>query len=87
MDRNTGKVIRDIEAVLRKIIAEQKEHPQIQLNNSQKIEIAIFQMLLKKSRLDKKAGWYDVPIAKFDEFFQILAKADEVIDGKTKCRL
>ena len=41
MDRNTGKVIRDLEAVLRKIIAEQKEHPEIQLNNSQKIEIAI----------------------------------------------
>lgn len=87
MDRNTGKVIRDIEAVLRKIIQEQKENPEIPLNNSQKVEIAIFQLLLKKSRLDKKAGWYDVPITKFDDFFQILAKADEVIDGKTKNRL
>ena len=46
MDRNTGKVIRDLEAVLRKIIAEQKEHPEITLNNSQKFEIAIFQLFV-----------------------------------------
>ncbi len=28
-----------------------------------------------------------MPIAKFDGFFQLLAKAEEVIDGKTKERL
>ena len=38
------------------------------------LEIMIFQQLLKLSRQDKKAGWYDIPIAKFDGFFQLLAK-------------
>lgn len=84
MDRNTGKVIRDIEAILKLIIAAQKADPKFELNASQKIELAIFQNLLKNSRLDKKAGWYDIPIAKFDIFFQLLSMAEEVLDGKTK---
>ena len=87
MDRNTKKVIRDIEALFKAIIAAQKADPDFELNNSQKIELAIFQQLLKVSRLDKKAGWYDIPIAKFDGFFQLLAKADDVIDGKSKHKL
>lgn len=84
MDRNTGKVIRDIEAILKAVIAAQKSDPSFELNSVQKVELAIFQHLLKNSRLDKKAGWYDIPIAKFDGFFQLLSKAEEVIDGRTK---
>lgn len=87
MDRSTGKVIRDIEAILKLVIAAQKADPNFDLNSSQKVELALFQMLLKNSRLDKKAGWYDIPIAKFDGFFQILSKADEVLDGKSKRRI
>ena len=87
MDRTTGKVIRDLEAILRALIEIQKNDPNFELNNEQKVEVAIFQLLLQRSRLDKKAGWYDVPINKFDGFFQLLSKAEEVIDGKTKDRL
>ena len=87
MDRETGKVIRDLEAILRAIIELQRTDKSFVLNDEEKIDIAIFQLLLQRSRLDKKAGWYDVPIAKFDGFFQLLAKAEEVIDGKTKERL
>ena len=42
---------------------------------------------MKVSRQDKKAGWYDIPIAKFGPIFSLLAKADEVLDEKTKERL
>lgn len=87
MDRTTGKVIRDLEAILRALIEVQKNDPTFELNNEQKVEVSIFQLLLQRSRLDKKAGWYDVPISKFDGFFQLLSKAEEVIDGKTKERL
>ncbi len=87
MDRTTGKVIRDIEAILKAVIAAQKADPKFELNNSQKVELALFQMLLKNSRLDKKAGWYDIPIVKFDGFFQLLSKAEDVIDGKSKKKL
>lgn len=87
MDRNSGKVIRDIEAILKVVIAAQKTLPDFELNSAQKVELGLFQMLLKNSRLDKKAGWYDIPIAKFDGFFQVLSKAEEVLDGKTKKRL
>ncbi len=87
MDRNTGKVIRDIEAILRAFIEIQRTNNDFSMNNSQKVEIAIFQLLLKLSRLDKKAGWYDIPIPKFDPFFHLLAKADEVVDGRNKKRL
>lgn len=87
MDRSSGKVIRDIESILKAVIAAQKNIPDFELNSAQKVELGLFQMLLKNSRLDKKAGWYDIPIVKFDGFFQVLSKADEVLDGKTKKRL
>lgn len=87
IDRKTGKVIRDIEAIFKAFLELQKTENAIELNNSQKVELAIFQLLLKTSRLDKKAGWYDVPIGKFDGFFQLLSKADEVLDGKTKNKI
>ena len=84
MDRNTGKVIRDIESILRALIEIQRNDKTFELNEAQKVEISIFQLLLQRSRLDKKAGWYDIPINKFDGVFQLLSKAEEVIDGKTK---
>ena len=85
--RENGKVVRQIEPILRALIEAQKQDSSFELNNSQKIEIMIFQQLLKISRQDKKAGWYDIPISKFGPLFALLAKADEVLDEKTKDRL
>lgn len=87
MSRETGKVVRQIENILRALIEAQKQNPDFELNNSQKVEIAIFQQLLTISRQDKKAGWYDIPITKFGPMFTLLSKADEVLDEKTKQRL
>ena len=85
--RETGKVVRQIEPILRALIEAQKQNPDFELNNSQKVEVAIFQQLLTISRQDKKAGWYDIPITKFGPMFTLLSKADEVLDEKTKDRL
>ena len=85
--RENGKVVRQIEPILRALIETQKQDKNFELNNSQKVEIMIFQQLLKISRQDKKAGWYDIPISKFGPMFSLLAKADEVLDEKTKDRL
>ena len=87
MDRNTGKVIRDLEGILKKVIEAQKSDSHFELNFAQKVNIEIFKMLLMNSRLDKRAGWYDVPILKFDPFFKLMSKAEEVIDGRTKAKL
>ena len=87
MSRETGKIVRQIEPILRGLIEAQKQDPSFELNNTQKVEVAIFQQLLKISRQDKKAGWYDIPITKFGPMFNLLAKADEVLDEKTKERL
>ena len=83
MNRHTNKVIRDLEAIFKQIILKQKSDEDFELNNSQKLEVVLFKMLLNTSRLDKKSGWYDVSINKFDEFFKVLAKVDDVIDAKT----
>lgn len=87
MSRETGKVVRAIESILKALIEAQKQDKNFDLNNTQKIEVAIFQQLLKTSRQDKKAGWYDIPIAKFADMFPLLARAEEVLDEKTKQRL
>ena len=83
MNRHTKKVIRDLEAVFKQIIARQKEEENFELNNAKKLEVVMFKMLLSQSRLDKKSGWYDVQINKFDEFFKMLSKMEDVIDAKT----
>ncbi len=85
--RENGKIVRQIEPILKAVIEAQKQDKNFELNNSQKVELLIFQQLLKISRQDKKAGWYDIPIAKFGPMFSLLAKADEVLDEKTKDRL
>ncbi len=87
ISRETGKVVRSIEGVLKKLIEEQRTNPNFSVNKEQMVEIEIFKQLLTISRQDKKAGWYDIPITKFDGMFQLLAKADEVLDEKTKRRL
>lgn len=85
--RETGKVVRQIENILRALIEAQKQDPNFELNNSQKVEVEIFKQLLMISRQDKKAGWYDIPITKFGPMFSLLSMADEVLDEKTKNRL
>lgn len=87
MSRATGKVVRAIEPILLGLIEAQKNDPNFVVNNSQKVEIAIFQQILKTARQDKKAGWYDIPIPKFAPMFPLLAVADEVLDEKTKNRI
>lgn len=86
-DRESGRVVRQIEPILRSVLASQKDDKNFALNESQKIELLIFQQLLKVSRQDKRAGWYDIQISKFGPLFSLLSKADEVLDEKTKERL
>src|SRR5574344_915596 len=86
-DRRTGKIIRSIENILRALIEVQKQNPDFTLNDAQKAEVAIFQLIFKIARQDKKAGWYDIPITKFMPMFPLLAQADEVLDEKTKQRI
>ena len=83
MDRNTKRVMRDLEGPLKLILEAQKNDPDFTLNEAQKLEVMMFRLLLKQSRLDKKSGWYDVQINKFDEFFKMLSKLEDVIDAKT----
>lgn len=87
MSRETGKVVRSIENILKALIEAQKADKSFELNNSQKVEVALFQQILKTSRQDKKAGWFDIPITKFGDMFPLLALADEVLDEKSKQRL
>lgn len=87
MSRETGKVVRSIENILKALIEVQRNDANFELNHAQKVEVAIFQQLLKTSRQDKKAGWYDIPITKFADMFTLLSKAEEVLDEKSKQRL
>lgn len=87
MARDTGKVVRSIENILKALIEAQKTDPNFELNIAQKVEVAIFQQILKTSRQDKKAGWFDIQIQKFGDMFQLLAQAEEVLDEKSKQRI
>lgn len=87
ISRETGKVVRSIENILKKLIEEQRTNPNFELNKTQKVEIEIFKQLLSLARQDKKAGWFDMTISRFENMFPLLAMADEVLDEKTKRRL
>ena len=86
-DRHTGKIIRSLENILIALIEAQKVQGGFELNDAQKAELAIFQLILKIARQDKKAGWYDIPITKFMPMFPLLAQVEEVLDEKTKQRI
>lgn len=86
-DRQTGKIIRSLESILRALIEAQKSTEGFQLNDYQKAELAIFHQILQIARQDKKAGWYDIPITKFMPMFPLLAQVEEVLDEKTKERI
>ncbi len=47
MSRENGKVVRSIETILKALIEAQKADKNFELNNSQKVEVAIFQQILK----------------------------------------
>ena len=87
ISRETGKVVRSIENILKKLIEEQRNNNDLTLNVEQKVELEIFKQILTIARQDKKAGWYDIPITKFEPMFPLLARVDEVLDEKTKKRL
>ena len=86
-DRKTGKIIRSIENILRALIEMQKEDEDFCLNDAERAEVTVFQMLFKIARQDKKAGWYDIPITKFQPMFPLLADLDEVLDERSKKRI
>lgn len=86
-DRVTNKIVRSLENILRALIDVQKNDPNFELNDAQKAELALFQTLLKISKQDKKAGWYDIPITKFAPVFPLMAELEEVLDEKTKERI
>ena len=86
-DRSTNKIVRSLESILRVLIEVQRENPDFVLNDAQKAELALFQTLLKISKQDKKAGWYDIPITKFAPVFPLMTELEEVLDEKTKERI
>ena len=86
-DRATNKIVRSLETILRALIELQKNDSSFELNNAQKAELALFQTLLKISKQDKKAGWYDIPITKFAPVFPLMTELEEVLDEKTKERI
>ena len=86
-DRATNKIVRSLESIMRGLIEIQKEDPKFELNDVQKAELALFHTLLKISKQDKKAGWYDIPITKFAPVFPLMAELEEVLDEKTKERI
>ena len=83
-DRQTGKIIRSLESILRALIEAQKSTEGFQLNDAQKAELAVFHQILQIARQDKKAGWYDIPITKFMPMFPLLVQVEEVLDEKNK---
>ncbi|MCQ2740303.1 MAG: DEAD/DEAH box helicase [bacterium] len=86
-DRATNKIVRSLEVILRGLIESQKINPNMTLNEAQMAELALFQLMLKISKQDKKAGWYDIPITKFAPVFPLMANLEEVLDEKTKERI
>ena len=86
-DRSTNKIVRSLESILRVLIELQKSNPDFVLNDVQKAELAMFNTMLKISKQDKKAGWYDIPITKFAPVFPLMTQLEEVLDEKTKERI
>ncbi len=87
-DRKKNEVVKDIESILRAVIALQKSSDgQFDFNPAQKTELTLMQNMYKFARLDKKTNFYTIQSHKLDTFIGLLAQLEEVIDAKTNKRL
>lgn len=86
-DRSKNEIVTDIEAILRVVLELQKNGAKFDLNSAQKVEFGILQQLLKNGMLDKKSKFYDIQINKFETIFQLLSRAEDVLDAKSQKKL
>ena len=88
IDRKKDEIVTDIESILRAVISLQKTAGSaFKLNETQKAELMLMQNLYKFGRLDKKTNWFSIQPFKFDQFINILAQLEQVIDASNNKRL
>lgn len=88
IDRNKNETVKDIESILRAVIALQKaSEGSFELNDAQKNEFAVMQFLYKRARFQKDSEFYSIPFNFMDEVLNLLSKVEEVIDSSNGKRL
>ena len=87
IDRSKDEEVKDLEALLRAVVALQNSGAGFSLNNTQRIELTVIQVLYKFGVSDKKSGFYNLQQNKFDEILKLLAQAEDVRDLENGKRL
>ena len=87
-DRANNNIIKNIETLLRAIVAAQKQsNGTFSLNDFQRRELALLQQIFKFELVKKNVIWHNIPLNKLDLIMPYLAQVEEVIDNETSKRL
>ncbi len=88
VERNTNEPVKNIEPILRAIVAMQKQAGEsFVLNEAQKLELTLMQYIYQNANINKNVVWFNIPFNKLEGLMSYLAQAEEVIDSETEKRL
>lgn len=77
-DRSTGKIVHNLETVLRKALEQANAEGEDSFNKAQKREISVIQFALKHAKGKPDHGWFHIPVAEADALLQLLSQVEEV---------
>ncbi|MDD3594685.1 MAG: SNF2-related protein [Candidatus Gastranaerophilales bacterium] len=87
VDRSSGEVVSNLEALLTQAVELQKNNPDFLFTQEQKNEFLVMQELYKNAKFDKGSGYFDFPFNLLEKFLGFLSQVEEFIDFKTGERL
>ena len=77
-DRSTGKVVHNLEAVLRKALERGNMEGEDSFNKAEKRELSVIQFTLKHAKGKPDHGWFNIPVAEADNLLQLMSQVEEV---------
>ncbi len=77
-DRSTGKIVHNLETLLRKALEQGNTLGEDSFNKAQKREFAVIQFAMKHAKGKPDHGWFNVPVAEADTLLQLLSQVEEI---------
>lgn len=79
LDRQTGRLVKEIEPLLMRIIEMQGQHA-LELSEATRREVNVLKFIYQHEQIQAKDGWYHMTPDTAEELFALLAQVEEVCD-------
>jgi len=87
VDRSTNEPVKNIEPILRAVVAMQQAGGAFTLNDTQKRELSLMQYIYQNANINKNVVWFNIPLSKLEGLLNYMVYLEEVLDSETQKRL